>query len=269
MLLRLAEDEGAGGAPAAVVIFPEGTRSRSGQMRRFKTGVAYLSEKLGCPVLPAHIVGTRESLPKLRTVPVRHPVRVAFGDALWPPSRVESRFSLVSESRDADWDPDADTLTLRAAGVVADAGGGGAAPPAPPAPPAPECRERERKRYLRAFTDSIYSSVRDLGLWLREQSPAGGECPGIPTAGELAADPTLGRDGEGGLERRPVWEQLGPREYLSRLAVDGYADIPPDRWRTKVYVFLLTAGTFGLRGLGDAFRAAAGPAEWIPRSLKE
>lgn len=75
--------------PAAVVMFPEGTRSRSGQMRRFKTGIGYLAAKLGAPVVPAHVLGTNMALPKLRVVPIRHGVRVRFGPPHAPPAQAD------------------------------------------------------------------------------------------------------------------------------------------------------------------------------------
>ncbi len=36
-----------------LLIFPEGTRSRTGKLGTFKQGVAYISEKSGIPVIPA------------------------------------------------------------------------------------------------------------------------------------------------------------------------------------------------------------------------
>ncbi len=47
-----------------VLIFPEGTRSRSGRLQAFKDGAFRLALDAGCPVVPIAISGTGEALPK-------------------------------------------------------------------------------------------------------------------------------------------------------------------------------------------------------------
>jgi 1-acyl-sn-glycerol-3-phosphate acyltransferase len=44
-------------------IFPEGTRSRDGVLHKGRTGAARLALKVGCPILPVGITGTREIQP--------------------------------------------------------------------------------------------------------------------------------------------------------------------------------------------------------------
>jgi len=44
-------------------MFPEGTRSRDGMLYKGHTGAARLAVKLGCPIFPIGIVGTREIQP--------------------------------------------------------------------------------------------------------------------------------------------------------------------------------------------------------------
>jgi 1-acyl-sn-glycerol-3-phosphate acyltransferase len=39
-------------------IFPEGTRSRSGQLHKGRTGAARLAMRIGCPIYPVGVVGT-------------------------------------------------------------------------------------------------------------------------------------------------------------------------------------------------------------------
>jgi len=73
------------GQRAAIVIFPEGTRSTSGEVRPFKAGVGFLSAKLGVPVVPAFVHGTQRSLPKKSYVPQVSRVTVRFGEPLQPP----------------------------------------------------------------------------------------------------------------------------------------------------------------------------------------
>lgn len=57
----------------AVVVFPEGTRSRDGQIRDFRSGAFRLAETAAVPVVPVGIAGTRDVLPahgRLRRAPV-------------------------------------------------------------------------------------------------------------------------------------------------------------------------------------------------------
>jgi 1-acyl-sn-glycerol-3-phosphate acyltransferase len=68
-----------------LLIFPEGTRSSSGTMGPFKTGVAYLSIKTGCPIVPAYIDGARNVLPKGAAMPKDSRLKVSFGLPLYPP----------------------------------------------------------------------------------------------------------------------------------------------------------------------------------------
>ena len=44
-------------------IFPEGTRSRDGMLYKGKTGAARLALKIGCPIFPVGIIGTKEIQP--------------------------------------------------------------------------------------------------------------------------------------------------------------------------------------------------------------
>jgi 1-acyl-sn-glycerol-3-phosphate acyltransferase len=50
------------GAP--VLIFPEGTRTMTGELQEFKDGAFFLAAKLGCPVVPIAVHGTGDVLPK-------------------------------------------------------------------------------------------------------------------------------------------------------------------------------------------------------------
>lgn len=43
-----------------VMLFPEGTRSRSGELLKFRSGAFMLSKELGVPVQPVLISGTRD-----------------------------------------------------------------------------------------------------------------------------------------------------------------------------------------------------------------
>ena len=49
---------------SSIYLFPEGTRSESGQMRKFKEGAFVLAKRLQIPILPVVINGSRTALPK-------------------------------------------------------------------------------------------------------------------------------------------------------------------------------------------------------------
>jgi 1-acyl-sn-glycerol-3-phosphate acyltransferase len=66
-------------------IFPEGTRSRDGYLYKGHTGAARLALKVGCPIFPVGVIGTREiqppdaKVPKLfrkATIKIGRPIKV-------------------------------------------------------------------------------------------------------------------------------------------------------------------------------------------------
>lgn len=54
----------------SVMTFPEGTRSRDGEIKAFKQGTFYLAIKSGVPILPITIIGSGQIMPK-RSLRVR------------------------------------------------------------------------------------------------------------------------------------------------------------------------------------------------------
>lgn len=60
-----------GGTP--LLIFPEGTRSTSGEMASFKPAISSMALNAGCPIVPIYLSGTHAALPK--------------GKLLWPRAR--------------------------------------------------------------------------------------------------------------------------------------------------------------------------------------
>lgn len=68
-------------AGVPLLIYPEGTRSRTGAMSRFKNGVAALSIQHNVPVLPVALVGSYAAMPYGQKLPVggRPDVHVVFG----------------------------------------------------------------------------------------------------------------------------------------------------------------------------------------------
>ncbi len=65
-----------------VLIFPEGTRSRTGRLQDFKPGVGLIAWEYQVPVVPAYIEGAFAAMPAGKSVPVRVPLRVSFGAPL-------------------------------------------------------------------------------------------------------------------------------------------------------------------------------------------
>lgn len=70
------------GVRQPLLIFPEGTRSLSGKLQPFKMGVGLLAFELDLPVVPVHISGTYEALPKGQHRPGRNPLKLLFGAPL-------------------------------------------------------------------------------------------------------------------------------------------------------------------------------------------
>jgi 1-acyl-sn-glycerol-3-phosphate acyltransferase len=66
-------------ADHSLLIFPEGTRTRDGQLQPFKWGVGKLALATAAPVVPVWIEGTYTVLPKGAHWPRRRPVTVRFG----------------------------------------------------------------------------------------------------------------------------------------------------------------------------------------------
>jgi 1-acyl-sn-glycerol-3-phosphate acyltransferase len=66
----------------SLLLYPEGGRSPNGEMQEFKPGAAWIARRSGVPVIPVHLSGTYQVLPKGRTLPRRHRVRVRFGAPL-------------------------------------------------------------------------------------------------------------------------------------------------------------------------------------------
>jgi 1-acyl-sn-glycerol-3-phosphate acyltransferase len=63
----------------AVVIFPEGTRSRNGQLAKGHSGAVVLAIRSGCPVVPAAIIGSERAMTKGSKLIRPVPVTVRFG----------------------------------------------------------------------------------------------------------------------------------------------------------------------------------------------
>ena len=67
---------------AAVVIFPEGTRTATGQLGELKSGFALMAKRAGVPIMPVAIVGAWECWPRTHLLPRTGRIRLEFGDLI-------------------------------------------------------------------------------------------------------------------------------------------------------------------------------------------
>ncbi|WP_066039070.1 lysophospholipid acyltransferase family protein [Herbiconiux solani] len=79
-----------------LLVFPEGTRSKTGEMADFKAGAAALSIACDVPCVPIALVGASLAMPRGRNWPIpgRPPVAVVFGEPmLGRPGETPDQFS--------------------------------------------------------------------------------------------------------------------------------------------------------------------------------
>lgn len=77
----------------SLLIHPEGTRTKNGQLGNFQAGAAYLAIKAQVPVIPVYIDGGTDIFPPQRSLPrffdwnelKRLPLKITFGGAILPP----------------------------------------------------------------------------------------------------------------------------------------------------------------------------------------
>ena len=75
-----------------VLVHPEGTRSKTGEMGKFKSGAAVLALEANVPIVPAYIKGGHEIFPPDKKLPKlfdwkrakKYKVRVIYGEPIYP-----------------------------------------------------------------------------------------------------------------------------------------------------------------------------------------
>lgn len=101
----------------SIMMFPEGTRSSTGRMRRFKPGAFELAIRNGIPIQPIVIRGTGDALPKRGFVlQGRHPISLTVLEPI-PPSDFDGM--------------EAEALSDLVRGIIADSLGESAEEPRP------------------------------------------------------------------------------------------------------------------------------------------
>jgi 1-acyl-sn-glycerol-3-phosphate acyltransferase len=64
------------------ILFPEGTRTRTGEMGNFKPGLGRLVAQTNIPVVPCYLRGTFDALPPSGSIPRWKKIRVSIGQPL-------------------------------------------------------------------------------------------------------------------------------------------------------------------------------------------
>ncbi len=70
--------------PAGIAVFPEGTRTRTGELLPYHRGTFNLAKRAGVPVIPFAIVGAGALMPPGALAPRRGEVRLVFGAPIPP-----------------------------------------------------------------------------------------------------------------------------------------------------------------------------------------
>lgn len=74
-----------------LVLFPEGSRSPDGRIQEFKPGVGHLAKETRTPVVPMHIRGAYQIMPRHQPIPLPGPIRVRIGKPMAPEPKEGSR----------------------------------------------------------------------------------------------------------------------------------------------------------------------------------
>jgi 1-acyl-sn-glycerol-3-phosphate acyltransferase len=94
-----------------LLMFPEGTRSRDGEIGKVRSGAAVIAARHGIGIVPIYVKGTHDAMPpgqnwpkrlRGRLFPRRHKVEVRFGAPIWPRDEQDRR-QVMAEVR-AFWD---------------------------------------------------------------------------------------------------------------------------------------------------------------------
>jgi 1-acyl-sn-glycerol-3-phosphate acyltransferase len=74
-----------------LLMFPEGTRSRDGELHKLRSGAAAIAQQHNIPIVPIYVKGTHDAMPPGRNWPKkrwlfarRYRVEVHFGPPIWP-----------------------------------------------------------------------------------------------------------------------------------------------------------------------------------------
>ena len=86
----------------SIMTFPEGTRSRDGEIKAFKQGAFHLAINSGVSIVPVSIIGSGRIMPK-RSVKIKSgQIKLVIGEPIEVKSfDIEKRFELIKKVRDS------------------------------------------------------------------------------------------------------------------------------------------------------------------------
>ena len=84
---------------ASLMVFPEGSRTRTGRVNRFKKGAFALADELQLPIVPMTINGSYDILPPQRDGSFIHwhPLRLTIHEPIYPEARGEENVRRMME----------------------------------------------------------------------------------------------------------------------------------------------------------------------------
>ena len=65
-----------------LVLFPEGQRTYDGNLRKAEPGIGMIAARANVPVVPVHIIGSREAMPRNGSWHPFRPIRVVYGQPM-------------------------------------------------------------------------------------------------------------------------------------------------------------------------------------------
>ena len=100
---------------ASVVFFPEGTRSKDGNLQKFHKGGAVIAIRSGVPILPVTVNGSRFVLPKGTLALMPGKIQVVVGDSIDPgrfdENRKDELMAVVKSAIQENIDPEYGAFT--------------------------------------------------------------------------------------------------------------------------------------------------------------
>lgn len=79
-------------ADQAIILFPEGTRTKNGELQPARSGIGLAVIKTNAPVVPVRVIGSFEAMSRHHSLPRPHKISIRFGRPLdFGPQREEAR----------------------------------------------------------------------------------------------------------------------------------------------------------------------------------
>ena len=211
----------------SILIFPEGGRSKSGQIAKFKAGPAMMAMGCKVPVIPVYMEGLRAIMPKGNRYPTPGPATARIGK----PISVEGAASIREATEMLEnalrelagqplhHHPVPDAKPVEVEAVAASAGGGALACASSTACAARSIEARTKRRWRRRSGRTPTASTRDQDHRRPPQRAQRG------TAARSAAGTASARRSRGTIEVRPLTPAMR-EEYLAYFDGPAFCDNP-------------------------------------------